>query len=140
MISNDFCVIIRISYYCRSNSINRHCNVNTNTIQLQQTSTLQVRKQKQTMSGHNPHGRLGQPNPPWNNHLQVPSYIPRQPQVAHMSNERPMVRSPLTWHTPTHNEAALYNYMAAATHKTVLNRLFSISIILNCTPILAAGY
>lgn len=64
------------------------------------------------MSGHNPHGRLGQTNPSWN-HLQVPSFIPRQPQLAHMSNERPMVRSPLTWHTP---EAALYNYMA---HKTV---------------------
>lgn len=69
------------------------------------------------MAGHNPHGRLGQPNPPWN-HLQVPSYIPRQPQLAHMSNERPMVRSPLTWHTP-HTDAALYNYMAA-THKNVL--------------------
>lgn len=75
------------------------------------------------MSGHNPHGRLGQPNPPWN-HLQVPSYIPRQPQLAHMSNERPMVRSPLTWHTPTHPEAqaALYNYMASHTapHKNVI--------------------
>lgn len=73
------------------------------------------------MSGHNPHGRLGQPNPPWN-HLQVPSYIPRQPQLAHMSNEpRPLnVRSsPLAWHTPAHTEAALYNYMTATTHKTV---------------------
>ena len=83
------------------------------------------------MSGHNPHGRLGQPNPSWN-HLQVPSFIPRQPQLAHMSNERPMVRSSLTWHTPTHTGAALYNYMAAATHKTVRIFIMIIKYKLKC--------
>ncbi|XP_059614454.1 uncharacterized protein CG5098 [Phlebotomus argentipes] len=67
------------------------------------------------MSGHS-HGRLGQPpNTSWN-HLQVPSYIPRQPQLAHLSNERPM-----TWHTPTPPPTdALYNFMAA-NHKNPLD-------------------
>lgn len=67
------------------------------------------------MSGHNPHGRHGQPvnSSQWN-HLQVPSYIPRQPQLAHMSNER-SIRSPLAWHHTANNSAeALYGYMAAA--------------------------
>ncbi|XP_055689788.1 uncharacterized protein CG5098 isoform X2 [Lutzomyia longipalpis] len=66
------------------------------------------------MSG--PHGRLGQPpNTSWN-HLQVPSYIPRQPQLAHLSNERPM-----TWHTPTPPPTdALYSFMAA-NHKNPLD-------------------
>uniref|UniRef100_A0A1L8DHE2 Putative transcription factor tcf20 n=1 Tax=Nyssomyia neivai TaxID=330878 RepID=A0A1L8DHE2_9DIPT len=64
------------------------------------------------MSG--PHGRLG-PNTSWN-HLQVPSYIPRQPQLAHLSNERPM-----TWHTPTPPPTdALYTFMAA-NHKNPLD-------------------
>lgn len=71
------------------------------------------------MSGHNPHGRsLGQPNSSWN-HLQVPSYIPRQPQLAHMSNERQIVRSPPTWHTPTPSDS-LFSFMAAANHKVPL--------------------
>lgn len=65
------------------------------------------------MSGHNPHGRLGQPmNPAWN-HLQVPSFIPRQPQLAHMSNERGLMGAPpLGW--PMHSAETLYGYMAAA--------------------------
>lgn len=77
------------------------------------------------MSGHNPHGRLGQPNASWN-HLQVPSFIPRQPQLAHVHMNESMLRSsPLNWHTQP--DTALYNYaMAAAAtqHKTV-------SLILN---------
>lgn len=65
------------------------------------------------MSGQNPHGRLGQPlNAAWN-HLQVPSFIPRQPQLAHMSNERPLMGTPLGW-PPVHSAEALYGYMAAA--------------------------
>uniref|UniRef100_A0A182SPD2 PHD-type domain-containing protein n=1 Tax=Anopheles maculatus TaxID=74869 RepID=A0A182SPD2_9DIPT len=64
------------------------------------------------MSGHNPpHGRLGQPNSTWNP-LQVPSYVPRQPQLAHMSSERSMARSPLTWPTPpTTHQDKVYNLM-----------------------------
>lgn len=78
------------------------------------------------MSGHNnPHGRLGQPNSTWNNHLQVPSYIPRQPQIAHMSNERP---SPMSWHTPTPPEA-LYSFMAA-NHKNVRCLFLSSSLFI----------
>lgn len=82
------------------------------------------------MSGQNPHGRLGQPNSTWNNHLQVPSYIPRQPQIAHMSNERP---SPMSWHTPTPPET-LYSFMAA-NHKNViflLSQIFFKKIIKFC--------
>ncbi|XP_055624465.1 uncharacterized protein CG5098 [Toxorhynchites rutilus septentrionalis] len=71
------------------------------------------------MSGHNPpHGRLGQPNSTWNP-LQVPSYIPRQPQLAHMSSERSLARSPLTWHTPPTHQDQLYNFMTA-NHKNTL--------------------
>uniref|UniRef100_A0A182WMH4 PHD-type domain-containing protein n=1 Tax=Anopheles minimus TaxID=112268 RepID=A0A182WMH4_9DIPT len=64
------------------------------------------------MSGHNPpHGRLGQPNTTWNP-LQVPSYVPRQPQLAHMSSERSMARSPLTWATPpTTHQDKVYSLM-----------------------------
>ncbi|XP_065074430.1 uncharacterized protein CG5098 [Ochlerotatus camptorhynchus] len=70
------------------------------------------------MSGHNPpHGRLGQPNSTWNP-LQVP-YIPRQPQLAHMSSERSMARSPVTWHTPPTHQDQLYNFMTA-NHKNNL--------------------
>ncbi|XP_055918154.1 uncharacterized protein CG5098 isoform X2 [Eupeodes corollae] len=69
------------------------------------------------MSGNNPHGHLSQPqNSSWNP-LQIPSYIPRQPQLAHMSNERPMVRSPLAWHNPTPPES-LYNFISA-NHKNL---------------------
>jgi len=50
----------------------------------------------------------------------VPSYIPRQPQLAHMSNERPLARSPSTWHTPTPPEAALYNFIQS-NHKNALD-------------------
>lgn len=85
------------------------------------------------MSGHNPHSRsVGHAvnSSQWN-HLQVPSFIPRQPQLAHMSNERP-IRSPLAWHHSATNSAeALYGYMAAAAaaaasnnHKTVCSKLF----------------
>ncbi|KAJ8967838.1 hypothetical protein NQ317_016611 [Molorchus minor] len=35
---------------------------------------------------------------------QVPSYFPRQPQLAHMSNEHSLLHQP-TWHTPTTTEA-----------------------------------
>lgn len=70
------------------------------------------------MSGHNPpHGRLGQPNSTWNP-LQVP-FIPRQPQLAHMSSERSMARSPVTWHTPPTHQDQLYNFMTA-NHKNNL--------------------
>uniref|UniRef100_A0A182QWC5 PHD-type domain-containing protein n=1 Tax=Anopheles farauti TaxID=69004 RepID=A0A182QWC5_9DIPT len=64
------------------------------------------------MSGHNPpHGRLGQPNTTWNP-LQVPSFVPRQPQLAHMSSERSMARSPLTWATPpTTHQDKVYSLM-----------------------------
>ncbi|XP_050073525.1 uncharacterized protein CG5098 [Anopheles maculipalpis] len=64
------------------------------------------------MSGHNPpHGRMGQPNTTWNP-LQVPSYVPRQPQLAHMSSERSMARSPLTWpNPPTTHQDKVYNLM-----------------------------
>ncbi|XP_050089967.1 uncharacterized protein CG5098 [Anopheles aquasalis] len=66
------------------------------------------------MSGHNPpHGRLGQPNTTWNP-LQVPSYVPRQPQLAHMSSERSMARSPLTWHTPPSHQDKVYNLMTGS--------------------------
>ncbi|XP_055533689.1 uncharacterized protein CG5098 [Wyeomyia smithii] len=72
------------------------------------------------MSGHNPpHGRLGQPNSTWNP-LQVPSYIPRQPQLAHMSSERSLARSPLTWHTPPTHQDQLYSFMTA-NHKNNLD-------------------
>lgn len=81
------------------------------------------------MSGNNPHGRLGQPlNSSWN-HLQVPSFIPRPPQMAHMPNaERGMMGAPPLGWPPMHSAEALYGYMAAAAaasaassanHKTV---------------------
>ncbi|XP_070134266.1 uncharacterized protein CG5098 isoform X2 [Drosophila bipectinata] len=88
-------------------------------------------------NNNHPHpGHLSQAaqNPSWNP-LQIPSYIPRQPQLAHMSNERPgMVRSPLAWHMsgassapaqPPHPHPhpppppdAIYNFMSA-NHKNV---------------------
>lgn len=68
-----------------------------------------------TMSGHNPHGRLGQPNASFN-HLQVP-FIPRQPQLAHVHMNDSILRSsPLNWHHQT--DAAFLNYMSTQ-HKTV---------------------
>uniref|UniRef100_A0A6P7G1I5 Uncharacterized protein CG5098 isoform X1 n=1 Tax=Diabrotica virgifera virgifera TaxID=50390 RepID=A0A6P7G1I5_DIAVI len=75
------------------------------------------------MSGgppHHPHNRqvpgsnLG--NTAWN-HLQVPNFFPRQPQLAHMSNEHSMLHQP-TWHTPT--TEALKNYP----HSHVLSEMF----------------
>lgn len=68
------------------------------------------------MSGHNPHSRVNCSQPvnssSWN-HLQVPSYIPRQPQLAHMSSERPIHSSSMLWPNTTPNPAdAFYNYMA----------------------------
>lgn len=36
--------------------------------------------------------------------FQIPNYFPRQPQVAHMSSDRPSSHSSLTWHTPTPSE------------------------------------
>ncbi|KAH8397049.1 hypothetical protein KR215_008060 [Drosophila sulfurigaster] len=78
------------------------------------------------MSNNNhPHAHLSQAaaqNPSWNP-LQIPSYIPRQPQLAHMSNERPMVRSPLAWHAsaqppPPPPPDAIYNFMSA-NHKNL---------------------
>ncbi|EDW01449.1 uncharacterized protein CG5098 [Drosophila grimshawi] len=77
------------------------------------------------MSNNNhPHGHLSQAaqNPSWNP-LQIPSYIPRQPQLAHMSNERPLVRSPLAWHAsaqppPPPPPDAIYNFMSA-NHKNL---------------------
>lgn len=66
------------------------------------------------MSGHNPHGRLGQPNASFN-HLQVP-FIPRQPQLAHVHMNDSILRSsPLNWHQ---SDAAFLNYMSTQ-HKTV---------------------
>ncbi|XP_035791070.1 uncharacterized protein CG5098-like isoform X2 [Anopheles albimanus] len=56
------------------------------------------------MSGHNPpHGRLGQPNTTWN-----------PLQLAHMSSERSMARSPLTWHTPPSHQDKVYNLMTGS--------------------------
>lgn len=82
------------------------------------------------MSGHNPHGRLGQPNASFN-HLQVPSFIPRQPQLAHVHMNESMLRSsPLNWHT----QQDLFNYMAVAAtqHKTVcLNYLIKFFMFQN---------
>ncbi|KAI4456142.1 retinoic acid induced 1/transcription factor 20 [Holotrichia oblita] len=55
------------------------------------------------MSGGPPHHSHGRQVPPSNaawNRLQVPNYYPRQPQLAHMSNEHPLLHQP-TWHTPT---------------------------------------
>ncbi|EDW77205.2 uncharacterized protein Dwil_GK22244 [Drosophila willistoni] len=76
------------------------------------------------MSNNNhPHSHLSQAaaaaaqNPSWNP-LQIPSYIPRQPQLAHMSNERPMVRSPLAWQQPPPPPDAIYNFMSA-NHKNL---------------------
>ncbi|XP_020803332.1 uncharacterized protein CG5098 isoform X1 [Drosophila serrata] len=81
-------------------------------------------------NNNHPHpGHLSQAaqNPSWNP-LQIPSYIPRQPQLAHMSNERPgMVRSPLAWHVsgsvssqppPPPPPEAIYNFMSA-NHKNL---------------------
>ncbi|KAH8308857.1 hypothetical protein KR059_002533 [Drosophila kikkawai] len=80
-------------------------------------------------NNNHPHpGHLSQAaqNPSWNP-LQIPSYIPRQPQLAHMSNERPgMVRSPLAWHgsvsaqqpPPPPPPDAIYNFMSA-NHKNL---------------------
>ncbi|XP_037946420.1 uncharacterized protein CG5098 isoform X2 [Teleopsis dalmanni] len=75
------------------------------------------------MSNNNPHGHITQPpqNPSWNP-LQIPSYIPRQPQLAHMSNERPMVRSPLTWHAPAPPPDSIYNFMSA-NHKNLEHQI-----------------
>lgn len=76
------------------------------------------------MSGHNPHSHLSQPNSSWNP-LQIPSYIPRQPQLAHMSNERPLVRSPLTWHAPAPPTPpeAFYSFLSANHKNLELNPL-----------------
>ncbi|KAH8290971.1 hypothetical protein KR054_007576 [Drosophila jambulina] len=79
-------------------------------------------------NNNHPHpGHLSQAaqNPSWNP-LQIPSYIPRQPQLAHMSNERPgMVRSPLAWHgsvsaqpPPPPPPDAIYNFMST-NHKNL---------------------
>ncbi|KAI8039668.1 uncharacterized protein CG5098 isoform X1 [Drosophila gunungcola] len=79
-------------------------------------------------NNNHPHpGHLSQAaqNASWNP-LQIPSYIPRQPQLAHMSNERPgMVRSPLAWHVsgsvsaqPPPPPDAIYNFMSA-NHKNL---------------------
>ncbi|KAH8277947.1 hypothetical protein KR018_010804 [Drosophila ironensis] len=90
-------------------------------------------------NNHPHHGHLSQAaqNASWNP-LQIPSYIPRQPQLAHMSSERAgMVRSPLAWHMtggssataaqPPHPHPhppqppppeALYNFMSA-NHKNL---------------------
>ncbi|XP_067632649.1 uncharacterized protein CG5098 isoform X2 [Eurosta solidaginis] len=78
------------------------------------------------MSNNNPHGHITQPtqNPSWN-HLQIPSYIPRQPQLAHMSNERSMVRSPSAWHTPAPPPDSLYNFMSA-NHKNLEHQMNSL--------------
>lgn len=73
------------------------------------------------MSGHNPHSRVSQPvnSSSWN-HLQVPSYMPLQPQLAHMSSERTLRSSPLIW--PNTNPAdAFYNYMALTAAAAVAN-------------------
>lgn len=65
------------------------------------------------MSGHNQHSRVSQPvnSSSWNP-LQVPSYIPRQPQLAHMSSERPIHSTSMIWPNATPNPADFYNYMA----------------------------
>lgn len=64
------------------------------------------------MAGNNPHGRLGQPS--WD-HLQVPPFMQRPPQLAHLPNERGagVMGVPLGW-PPMHSAETLYGYMAAA--------------------------
>ncbi|XP_060522444.1 uncharacterized protein CG5098 [Cylas formicarius] len=53
---------------------------------------------------HHPHNRqVPNANTAWN-HLQVPNYYPRQPQVAHMSTDHSLLHQP-TWHTPTTTDA-----------------------------------
>ncbi|XP_023016350.2 uncharacterized protein isoform X1 [Leptinotarsa decemlineata] len=75
------------------------------------------------MSGgppHHPHNRqvpaANLANAAWN-HLQVP-FFPRQPQLAHMSNEHSILHQP-TWHTPTTTEA-----MKIHPHSHVLSEMF----------------
>lgn len=85
------------------------------------------------MSGHNPHGRVGHAvnSSQWN-HLQVPPFISRQPQHAHMSNERP-IRSPLAWHHSASSSAeALYGYMAAAAAAASSNHKSVRSLVSPC--------
>ncbi|KAH1015683.1 hypothetical protein HUJ04_007029 [Dendroctonus ponderosae] len=73
------------------------------------------------MSGgppHHPHNRHVPPtNSAWN-HLQVPTYFQRQPQVAHMQAEHTLIHQP-TWHTPTTTEA-----MKLIPHTQMLNDMF----------------
>lgn len=86
------------------------------------------------MSGQKQHSRITQPinSSSWN-HLQVPSYIPRQPQIAHVSNERSMRSSSRIWSNTSSCPAdAFYNYMALtaaaaanSSHKNVLHSLLS---------------
>ncbi|XP_066246525.1 uncharacterized protein CG5098 isoform X5 [Euwallacea similis] len=67
---------------------------------------------------HHPHSRHVPPsNSAWN-HLQVPGFFPRQPQVAHMPSEHPLLHQP-TWHTPTTTEA-----MKMIPHSQMLNEMF----------------
>ncbi|XP_057666666.1 uncharacterized protein CG5098 isoform X1 [Diorhabda carinulata] len=75
------------------------------------------------MSGgppHHPHNRQiptsNLANTAWN-HLQVPNYFPRQPQVAHMSNEHSLLHQP-TWHTPTTEALKIHP------HSHVLSEMF----------------
>ncbi|XP_066151938.1 uncharacterized protein CG5098-like isoform X6 [Euwallacea fornicatus] len=67
---------------------------------------------------HHPHSRHVPPsNSAWN-HLQVPGFFPRQPQVAHMPSEHPLLHQP-TWHTPTTTDA-----MKMIPHTQMLNEMF----------------
>lgn len=67
---------------------------------------------------HQPHNRHVPPaNSAWN-HLQVPSYFPRQPQLAHMQAEHPLLHQP-SWHTPTTTDA-----MKMLPHTHMLNEMF----------------
>lgn len=94
------------------------------------------------MSGHNPHSRVSQPvnSSSWN-HLQVPAYIPRQPQLAHMSNEHPVMHStPLMWPNTSANPADAYlNFMAlqAAAAAANTNHKNVFRVIIYCFDFIA---
>ncbi|XP_050295513.1 uncharacterized protein CG5098 isoform X3 [Anthonomus grandis grandis] len=67
---------------------------------------------------HHPHNRHVPPaNSAWN-HLSVPGFFPRQPQVAHMQAEHSLLHQP-SWHTPTTNEA-----IKMMPHAQMLNEMF----------------
>ncbi|KAL1498194.1 hypothetical protein ABEB36_009031 [Hypothenemus hampei] len=68
---------------------------------------------------HHPHNRHVPPtaNSAWN-HLPVPGYFPRQPQLAHMQSDHSLLHQ-ATWHTPTTTEG-----VKLIPHTQMLNEMF----------------